>query len=64
MRLVHHFRRRLPASERVQPSAWGEVVAGEHRARLAAIRGQGVPVLSWSDGATVAATLRRLRRRR
>ncbi|CRK61545.1 POSSIBLE CONSERVED SECRETED PROTEIN [Alloactinosynnema sp. L-07] len=49
-------------------SAWGEVVrqivAGEHRARLAAIRGQGVPVLSWSDGATVAATLRRLRRRR
>jgi hypothetical protein len=49
-------------------SAWGEVVrqviVGEHRARLSAMRAQGVPVIPWADGVVVAATLRRIRRRR
>ncbi|WP_436493719.1 DUF58 domain-containing protein [Actinokineospora sp. HUAS TT18] len=49
-------------------SPWGEVVrqilTGEHRTRLTALRTQGVPVIPWSDGTPIAATLRKLRRRR
>lgn len=49
-------------------SPWGEVVrqvlAGEHRARLAALRARGVAVVPWGDGGAIAATLRRVRRRR
>ncbi|HEY3606001.1 MAG TPA: DUF58 domain-containing protein [Pseudonocardiaceae bacterium] len=44
-------------------SRWGSVVAkvisGEHDIRLAALRGRGVPVVSWVDGAEVVALLRR-----
>ncbi|MGX7825307.1 DUF58 domain-containing protein [Actinokineospora sp. 24-640] len=47
---------------------WGDVVRriilAEHTARLAALRAHGVPVIPWTTGATVADTLRRLRRRR
>ncbi|HEX9335364.1 MAG TPA: DUF58 domain-containing protein, partial [Pseudonocardiaceae bacterium] len=42
---------------------WGavvrQVIAGEHEVRLAALRGRGVPVVSWVDGAEVVGTLRR-----
>lgn len=45
---------------------WGEavraIVAGEHRARLAALRAAGVPTVDWNDGAEVATVLGRLRR--
>ncbi|HYS34764.1 MAG TPA: DUF58 domain-containing protein, partial [Pseudonocardiaceae bacterium] len=44
-------------------SRWGPVVAkmisGEHEIRLAALRGRGVPVVSWVDGVEVVAVLRR-----
>ena len=46
---------------------WGEavlaVIAGEHRLRLAALRGQGVPVAQWSKQGEVTEALRRIRRR-
>jgi uncharacterized protein (DUF58 family) len=46
---------------------WGDavlaVIAGEHRVRLAALRGQGVPVARWSQQAEVVEALRRIRRR-
>ena len=42
---------------------WGavvrQVIVGEHEVRLAALRGRGVPVVSWVDGIEVVGTLRR-----
>ena len=54
----------LPAVLTPDPdSRWGLVVAkmisGEHEMRLAALRGRGVPVVSWVDGVEVVAVLRR-----
>ncbi|EWM17114.1 DUF58 domain-containing protein [Kutzneria sp. 744] len=45
---------------------WGEAVRRmlllEHSARLTALRDRGVAVMSWSDGASIADLLRRVRR--
>jgi uncharacterized protein (DUF58 family) len=54
----------LPTSLRPdQETRWGDVVAKvigmEHELRLAALRGGGVPVVSWVDGSEVVAVLRR-----
>jgi hypothetical protein len=39
------------------------VLRAEHELRLAALRGQGVPVARWSKQAEVTEALRRMRRR-
>lgn len=54
----------LPGALRPDPETpWGDVVAKmlgmEHALRLAALRGGGVPVVSWVDGSEVVAVLRR-----
>ena len=55
----------LPADLVPDPeNRWGDavrqVITGEHEIRLAALRGGGVPVVSWLDGVEVVAMLRRL----